>query len=480
MAEGGSYRFEPLERRGLFLGLGAGQLAVITLALLAALASVKAWPGIGGVSAAVGSLGLAGALCRPVSGRPPLQWLNIAGLFLGRPRRVRLAPPATSVTPARDEVRVADERPSRALHLPAKVFAPGLHLFEVPASPGPIGALVDERAGTAAALLRVRGGSFCLLDDVDKERKLGAWAAVLESVSNHRSSLARLQWCQRALPGDSLSQLGHLQRAGDADSPGFPGHAALLETVGAKSWRHETFLLVAVRCRARARGRYGRLGDEDADVLRNEVRSLRAQMRNVGLVCEGVLDQAGAVVALGASLVPSLERQPGAHPWPLALEEHWADVRADGSWHRTYWVAEWPRSSVGPDFLSPLLIGTGRRSFSVVMAPVPPERAERDAQSSRTAQVADAQLRAQGGFLETARQRRQAEALEGREERLVDGRGVFKLAGYFTVSGSDKAALEAACSDLERAAGAAKVSLRLLYGQQKEALTWALPFGRGL
>ena len=27
MPEGASYRFEPLERRGLFLGLGAGQLA---------------------------------------------------------------------------------------------------------------------------------------------------------------------------------------------------------------------------------------------------------------------------------------------------------------------------------------------------------------------------------------------------------------------------------------------------------------------
>jgi hypothetical protein len=480
MAEGASYRFEPLERRGLFLGLGAGQLAVIILAVLAALASVKAWPGIGGVAAAVGSLGLAGVLCRPVSGRPPLQWLNIAGLFLARRRRVMLAPPATSLTPARDEVRVADERPSRALRLPAKIFAPGLYLCELPASPGPIGALVDERAGTAAALLRVRGGSFCLLDDDDKERKLGAWAAVLESVSSHRSSLVRLQWCQRALPGDSLSQLGHLRRVGDIDSPGFAGHVALLERVGAKSWRHETLLLVAVRCRARARGRHGRLSDEAAEAVRNEVRTLRAQMRNVGLVCEGVLDQAGAAVALGAFLVPGLDRFPCAHPWPLALEEHWADVQADGSWHRTYWVAEWPRSSVGPDFLSPLLIGTGRRSFSVVMAPVPPERAERDAQSSRTAQVADAQLRAQGGFLETARQRRQAEALEGREERLVDGRGVFKLSGYFTVSGSDKASLEAACSDLERAAGAAKVCLRLLYGQQKEALTWALPFGRGL
>ncbi len=483
MTEGASYRFEPLERRGLFLGLGAGQLAVIILAGLAALASVKAWPGVGGVAAAVGSLGLAGVLCRPVSGRPPLQWLNIGGLFLARRRRVRLAPPATSLTsqtPAREEVQAADERPGRALRLPAKVFTPGLYLCELPAGPGPIGALLDERAGTAAAILRVRGGSFCLLDDVDKERKLGAWAAVLESVSSHRSSLVRLQWCQRALPGDSLSQLGHLQRAGDVDSPGFAGHVALLERVGARSWRHETLLLVAVRCRVRARGRQRRLSDEDADAVRNEVRSLRAQMRNVGLVCEGVLDRTGAAAALGAFLVPSLDRYPGAHPWPLALEEHWADVRADGSWHRTYWVAEWPRSGVGPDFLSPLLIGTGRRSFSVVMAPVPPERAERDAQSSRTAQVADARLRAQGGFLETARQRRQAEALEGREERLVDGRGVFKLSGYFTVSGADKAGLEAACSDLERAAGAAKVCLRLLYGQQKEALTWALPFGRGL
>lgn len=382
MAEGASYRFEPLERRGLFLGLGAGQLAVMVLALVAAVASVKAWPGAGGVAAALGSLALAGALCRPVSGRPPLQWLNIAGLWVARPRRATMTPPATPLMPARDEP-LTQARPSPLLRLPAKVFSPGLHLCELAASPGPIGVLVDERAGTAAALLRVRGGSFCLLDDLDKERKLGAWAAVLESVSNHRSSLVRLQWCQRALPGDSASQLGHLRRAGDIDSPGFAGHVALLERVGAKSWRHETLLLVAVRCRPHSRGRGARLSEPEADAMRNEVRSLRAQMRNVGLVCEGVLDQAGAAVALGDFLVPGLDHSPGAHPWPLALEEHWADVRADASWHRTYWVSEWPRSSVGPDFLSPLLIGTGRRSFSVVMAPVPPERAEQATRNHR-------------------------------------------------------------------------------------------------
>jgi hypothetical protein len=41
-------------------------------------------------------------------------------------------------------------------------------------------------------------------------------------------------------------------------------------------------------------GRRGLLSDEDADAVRNEVRTLRAQMRNVGLVCEGVLDRTGA------------------------------------------------------------------------------------------------------------------------------------------------------------------------------------------
>ncbi len=116
----------------------------------------------------------------------------------------------------------------------------------------------------------------------------------------------------------------------------------------------------------------------------------------------------------------------------------------------------------------------------MVMAPVPPEKAARETESSRTAQAADAQLRAQGGFLQTARQRRQSEALEGRETELADGRGAFEFAGYVTVSATDKPALEEAAAELERAAGAAKLYLRPLYGQQKEALTWSLPLGRGV
>jgi hypothetical protein len=466
MAEAPSYRFEPLDRRGVLLGLGASQVAVLALAVVAALGLVTSWPGGGGFSAAAASLALGGLLCRPVAGRAPPQWLRVAASFCGRRRAVALPPPGLS--------------PGLVLRLPAKTFATGVYLCELPAMGGygPVGALLDERSGTAAAILRAKGSSFCLLDDVDKEHRLAAWAAVLESVSAHRSSLVRLQWCQRALPADSAPLIAHLRAIGDAMSPGYGGHASLLETAGLRTWRHETLVVLTVRCRTRA-GR-GRPSPEGAAALRNEVNALRATMRSAGLVCEGVLDGPGTAAALGSFLVPSLVREPGSYPWPLALEEHWAELRAEGSWHRTYWVAEWPRSRVGPDFLSPLLIGTGRRSISVVMAPVPPERAQRDTESSRTSQVADAQLRAQGGFLETARQRRKSEALEGREAELANGRGVFELAGYVTVSAGERTELDAACSELERAAGAAKLSLRRLFGQQREALTWALPFGRGL
>ncbi len=339
-----------------------------------------------------------------------------------------------------------------------------------------MGAFVDEREGTAAAIVRAQGSSFCLLDDNDKERRLASWAAVLESLSNQRSSLVRLQWC-RARPARRRSSLiSHLRRTGNPASPGYAGHMALLESAGPRSRRHETLLVVAVHARCRR----GRPSPEGAAALRNEVRAFRAR-------CATWAWYARAFSTSAAPPPPSVgsccrtwyaTRPPTPGPWPSKSTGPMCTPTFPGT-GPTGWrsgPAGWRR----PDFLSPLLVGMGRRSFSVVMAPVAAERAVRDAESSRTAQLADAQLRAQGGFLETAQQRRRAEAVEGRETELADGRGSFQLAGYVSVSGDDKPGLEEACAELERAAGAAKICLRPLFGQQKEALTWALPFGRGL
>jgi hypothetical protein len=149
-------------------------------------------------------------------------------------------------------------------------------------------------------------------------------------------------------------------------------------------------------------------------------------------------------------------------------------------WHATFWVAEWPRVDVGPDFLGPLLLGEGRRSVSLIMAPVGSERAEREVRSARTADTADRELRARAGFLASARRQREADGVERREEELAEGHHEFRFSGYVTVSGPDAETLATACAEVEHAAQSCRLELRRLYGRQLEALTWTLPLGRGL
>ncbi|HMK96924.1 MAG TPA: SCO6880 family protein, partial [Acidimicrobiales bacterium] len=231
-----AYRFEPLSRRGLVLGLGAGQLGIIAAAVLGAVGAIKLWPGVTGFASAAIGLATAAFLCRPVGGRPALHWLLVGGAYFGRRRRAVTRPPA--------HMRQAEPRP--ASPVPRGTLVPGTVLDEVPGTDGqgPVGVLLDTRAGTAAAVLTARGASFCLLDSHEKERRLGAWAGVLEALATSRTSLARLQWCQRARRADSESLLAHLRSTGDTESPGYEEHAALVESAGGRAWRHETFLVV--------------------------------------------------------------------------------------------------------------------------------------------------------------------------------------------------------------------------------------------
>ncbi len=102
-----------------------------------------------------------------------------------------------------------------------------------------------------------------------------------------------------------------------------------------------------------------------------------------------------------------------AWPWPMAVEPQWDAVRTDGTWHATYWIAEWPRVDVTPDFLGPLLFSPAApvgRQWS--MEPVSPSRAARQVAQARTADLADGELRRRGGFLVTARHTREKESVE--------------------------------------------------------------------
>jgi hypothetical protein len=164
----------------------------------------------------------------------------------------------------------------------------------------------------------------------------------------------------------------------------------------------------------------------------------------------------------------------------MAVEPEWDAVHTDGTWHATYWIAEWPRVDVTPDFLGPLLFSPLRRSIVLVMEPVSPSRAARQVAHARTADIADGELRRRGGFLVTARHQREKESVEERDVELADGHAQYRFSGYVTVTTDTREELEGACAAVEQAAGQARIELRLLYGEQDVAFACSLPLGRGL
>lgn len=517
MADGPRFTFQPLERRGLLLGLDAAQLLTI---LAGGVVAVFAHAVIGGPTGVLAGLvfagaGLAAALwvkdgvplgARLING---MAWV-LRGSFrartddspmAGRVVWIAQRSPFTRPRPARPGVT---GRHVTGLRSPVQRLngPPGIELIDHAGLPGEgsLGVVRDHRAGTWAGVIPVRGCSFSLLDPADQAGLLDGWRQVLASLARPGTPVARVQWVQRTWTGPDVPEVRlHSDDRAGASTPGAstPGAATpgvstaetarlplLADRGGPSMVRHQSWLVVAVRPAQRqlSQGRLSRRqlrsgGSTDRAVidLRRELRLLGGQLRDAALDPLPPLDLPRLADMLAAGDPPASDA-----PWPLASADRWSVYRADGAWHVTYWIAEWPRVPVGPEFLTPLLVGSERVAVSVVMAPVAPDRAMREVRSARTADLADAELRSRAGFLQSARRERESEGAARREAELADGHHEFRFSGYVTVSADDPEQLTAACAATEHTAQSARVELRRLFGRQAEAYTWTLPLARGL
>lgn len=475
MPEPPRFSFHPLERRGLLLGLQAGQLVSMAAGAGAALWARGA---IGGATGMLLSFlllagGAAGALWTR-QGRPLAAWAVLGLAWLQRGRRASLneAPLAGTAlvggVPA--AARTGGASGGRPRLRPRRAGPPtlpaGVELLQHGAGPAVegFGAVRDRPGCRWVAVLPVRGVSFSLLDPDDQAQRLDAWRTVLAAVARPGSPVTRLQWVQRSGPAGGLGGLypGPAAPAAPTSAEGRAraSYLRLVQEVAPVAPRHDTWLALAVGGDRRSRAGTG------IDTLGRELRFLQGQLRQAGLEPGPALgrDELGALLGTGS----------------MAGRESWSGLQVDGALFATYWVSEWPRVDVGPDFLVPLLMGHGRRMVSLLMAPVPPDRALREVRSARTADLADAQLRSRAGFLSSARRDREAEGVARRESELADGHAEYRFSAYVAVSGPDEDGLAAACSELEQAAQATRLELRRLYGRQAEAYTWTLPLGRGL
>ena len=336
-----------------------------------------------------------------------------------------------------------------------------------------MGVVHDRGARTLTAVLSLRGRSFALLGPDEQDRRVAGWASVLASLAREGSPVHRVQWVATSFPDDGQGVRSYLAaEAVAAPSACTASYEGLLGDMDAHACRHDVVLALQVRL--------ARSVEVGCATLAREMGSLVRLLGDADVEVESIQNADGLARLLLRTYEPSGATTSVADPWPMGIDERWSTVRVDGMVHATFWVAEWPRIEVRSDFLAPVVLTSARAAFSVVMEPLGPERAVRKVEASRTADLADSELRRRGGFVSTARHARESEVLARREAELAEGHASFRYSGFVTVSAATDEELAVACDAVQHAAGQSRLSLRRLYGDQASAYTCTLPLCRGL
>jgi hypothetical protein len=514
VAEQATYRFGPLERGGVFLGLRVSQLVGFVIAGLLGLGFLQHASFTGLLLATATIAAAAGILLVPIRGHTIEQWTPLTVRFLiGRWSqaarfRAQLADvghvvriPAGGLNP---------EQPQDPRSVPAELV--GLEFLEAELGRyegARMGVVVDRQAKTFTAALRCQGQAFALLGDEQREQRLADYGGVLAALARDDTPLQRLAWIERTLPANGDAMAGYLYDhkrpdvSLDAPPTELVSYMQLLSRSPDVAEDHELLFCVQISTkRAAARRAIKRLGGGDLGalaVLAGEVGQIADLLDGAGIAVTGVLTRRGLALAIRNAYDPWGRQQRQRNTdnngiadftaGPMARDEHWSHIATDGAVHATLWVAEWPRIDVRATFLQPLLMETQTtRSVTMVMDLVGPGSAIRKVERAATEADTEASLRARIGQRTSQRQRQKEDATHRRERELAEGHAEVRFAAYVTVSapihtdpGGGVDQLEAAVSRVELQAKRAPLRLERMWGQQAQAFTaGALPLCRGL
>ncbi len=474
-----SVTFSRLTRRGVVLGLSAAQLGLVAIGAGSLVLALYAGGGSALVVAAPVILACAALGWIAAGGRALIEWLPVATRWAWRSSGDQLL----------YRRRIMAPRPAGTLALPGD--AARLRQY-VDAETGAV-MIHDPHRGTLTAIVEVTHPAFLLLDAGQQQGRVAGWARVLATACRS-GRLASLQVMQRTLPDYGTGLTQWWSRHGRPDGGWASStYAELIDRAAPASERQVSTISLALDMNAAGRAiRAGGGGIRGAAaVLGQEMTTLLAALRSADLAPSGWLGPGDLAVILRSAYDPAvagaLERhgQLGrdlATAGPVAVSESWASLRSDSAHHCVLWVSEWPRSSVLPGFLAPLLLSFGiRRTFSLLYTPVRADQAARDIRRKKTEYLSDAAQRRRLGQIEDARHAAEYHDVLAQEADLTAGHGILRATGLITVSATGPDELERAVAAVEQAAVQASCETRRLWGQQAQAFTVAaLPLCRGL
>ena len=490
-----TYRFGPLDRSGVLLGLSGRQCAALgTGAFLGGwLLDRRASPAL-----VLGPLFIAAALAfARIGGEPVCDVLPGWSRFATRAviRNNRWLAPIPYHRPRSNGASPIVNPPP---------FMAGLTLLDAgpapwirPARLAGVGVVVDRQTRSVSGTLRAHAGGFCLVDRAEQERLVAGWGDALAGFCRECGPVTSVRWTEWMAPTGVEGCERFLDEYGTGTGAALTDYRRLLAGAASVSTAHDVLITVTVDRRrvARHRNAAGDVQSAAVDALLEQLRLLAGRLEVCGLKVDPPLSPAeladvirrrfdphGTVAVRRpeslATVTGVMTTRPAA---PLATDAAWSHVRVDRSAHRTFWVAEWPRLEVPPNWIEPLLLHPGAvRTVSVVYEPVPPGQSRRQVDREATKLVSDEEQRVRSGFRIGARHRRQREALAEREAELVAGYAELCFAGFLNISAPDPDQLDEACASYVQAAAGAGLDLRRLDGRHDLGLLCALPIGRGL
>ncbi len=472
-------QFSRLAKRGVILGLSLPQVIVLAIGLVVFVAAIYtggalvfAWSSPIWVSAAVLAF-------VPVGGRKLIEWVPVGGRWVWRATGGQLI----------FRHHVIKPRPAGTLALPGDAAA--LREWEDPETGAAM--IHDPHAQTLTAVVGVTHPAFVLLDPGEQERRVTGWGRVLATACRS-GRIARVQISERTLP-DSGSGLAEWWTRYGNDDDTWPAvnYRELIGRAGPASERHATTISLALDMRACARQIRAAGGGMKgtAAVLRQEMATFASALRAADVTPTGWLSPGEVAVILRSAYDPAAARALERHgeigrslatAGPVGLNETWERLRTDSAHHAVLWVSEWPRSSVYPDFLRPLLLTSGiQRTFTMIYTPVRADVAARDIRKKKVGLMSDATQRARMGQIEDAERAAEFQDVLQQESDLTAGHGVLRYTGLIAVSARTEDALEESISAIEQAAVQASCETRRLVGQQAQAFAVAaLPLCRAV
>jgi hypothetical protein len=481
-----TYRLEPLDSSGIFLGLGAVQCVLLGGGIALAVMSLSAGAPLPVASAPI--LGAVALSFTRIGGHATWEWLPLlVGWGWSRLRRGRrwAAPlPLWSTV----------EGPA-----PMPPCLGGLDIVGIDWRAGiSLGAVRDRHRRTLTAVVPVAGPQFVVEPRGEQERLLAGWGDLLGQYAVERGVVSHLSWSDLAQPSGMGDHIAWLR----SDERGAPNEAAtasyreLLEVGTTSAINHEAVVTITVARERLSRHRAGN-GGADEQLRRALVTSIEALLRGLRsaeLAASDPLDPVGLqhlirsrIDPVGARprprprngrLVERLAHVRSNTSGPLALETDWRHLRVDDAFHRTWWVGTWPRLAVPPAWLEPFLSGGGvTRSMTVYFQPVSTHQSRRQIERDLVKLESDAVTKEEKGRRIDARHRRATQALLDREEELVAGYPEMGYAGLVTVSARTLEDLDEHSEVIEQLARENGMDLRVLDARQDLGWAAVLPLG---